>query len=159
MQQIYGCDPKHRISLLNCVPVIRLGFYPSYFLMMWHLSAYSLWNRVRGRHTHLGESGHTHLIPLKRTHTPCRQLSLVGAWRVAIRPALSDSSLILKVRLSECDCVCDWYIYVFLCASHCVGSFGFVHATKFYCIQFFLSLCVVCNWKFAVCVCVCVRFN
>lgn len=87
---------KHSLSLLRKGPVIRLGFY---FCHIAHtvtaLSLLSLKQNSKVGDSHSGRSGNTLLISLKCTHTPCRQLSLLGNWRDVIWGVLSDSALIL----------------------------------------------------------------
>lgn len=88
--------PKHSLSLLEKVPVIRFSFY---FCRIAHgvaaLSLLSLKQNSEVGDSHTGRSGNTLLISLKCTHTPCRQLSLLGNCRDVIRGFLSDSGLIL----------------------------------------------------------------
>lgn len=124
------------VSLLNYVPVIRFGFYSSSFLITWHLEAYSLKQSKReaGRHRHLVKSGHTHLISLKCTHTPCSRLNLVGTWRVAIWPALS--SLIFKV------CLTVWLVQLCLYVHDSLCLFGCVQYMPAYCMYICLHMFV-----------------
>lgn len=84
--------------------------------MMWHLLALSLWNRIRGRDTHFWVSLDTHTLDLFQMYTHSMETAKPGwdlvSWDMG---SFIRSSLIFKVRLSECD----WYIYV----SHIVFQF------------------------------------
>lgn len=87
---------KHSLNLLEKVPVIRFSFY---FCRIAHSvtapGLLSLKQNSEAGDSHSGRSGNRLLISLKCTHTPCRQLSLLGNCRDVIRGVLSDSGLIL----------------------------------------------------------------
>lgn len=78
--------PKHSLSLLEKVPVIRFSFY---FCCIAHgvtaLSLLSLKPNSEVGDSHTGRSGNTLLISLKCTHTPWRQLRLLENCRDVIR--------------------------------------------------------------------------